>query len=162
MTNREMEHIYVLPEDDANRQIVNGFYTHPRVNRSRMKVSPPSGGWLKVLQSFEDTQVANLRTYPQRFLVLIIDFDGDATRLAKAQSFIPEDLRNRVFVLGTRTNPENLRRSIRPRHSFERLGRALADDCVTDTAETWGQQELICNLVEVQRMRATVHQWLFS
>ena len=29
MTNKYLPHVYVLPEDDANRQIVNGFFLNP-------------------------------------------------------------------------------------------------------------------------------------
>ena len=35
--NKEQPHLLVLPEDDANRQIVNGFINHLNVNKSAIQ-----------------------------------------------------------------------------------------------------------------------------
>lgn len=161
MINRWGPHVFVLPEDDANRQIANGFINHSAVNRARIRILQPPGGWPKVLQSLTDTQVSGLRTYTDRLLILIVDFDGVETRFSHVQSAVPEEFRHRVFILGSRTNPENAKRSMPGHHSFERIGRALAEDCAADTLSTWSQQELDCNLGELQRMRATVRPCLF-
>ena len=160
--NRERPHLYVLPEDDANRQIANGFQNHPAVNRHQMQILQPSGGWKKVISSFEDTHIRALRKFPDRSLVLIIDFDGIGSRLADAQTVIPEDLKNRVFILGARTTPEKVKRSIPQLHSFEQIGRALAEDCESRTQTTWSEQELDCNLEELERMQSMVRPFLFS
>ena len=132
------------------------------VNRHQMQLLEPSGGWTKVIQSFEDTHVRALRKFPERFLVLIIDFDGIDSRLADAQAAIPNDLKSRVFILGARTTPENVKRSIPRLHSFEKIGRALAEDCEARTLTTWSEQELSCNLDEAERMQTTLHPCLFS
>lgn len=52
--NKYRPHLLVLPEDDANRQIANGFILHPNVNSRAIQVLPPSGGWRKVLEDFRN------------------------------------------------------------------------------------------------------------
>ncbi len=37
MINRALPHVWVLPEDDANRQIANGFVDHPNVNLGELE-----------------------------------------------------------------------------------------------------------------------------
>ena len=41
-------HLMVLPEDDANRQIVNGFLLDPSLNQRAIQPLPIDGGWSKV------------------------------------------------------------------------------------------------------------------
>jgi len=45
--NKFVEHILVLPEDDANRQIVNGFILNLSVNATAIQVLPIANGWKK-------------------------------------------------------------------------------------------------------------------
>lgn len=47
-TNRYKEHVLVLPEDDANRQLAVGFLNHPSLDARRIKMLPPLGGWAAV------------------------------------------------------------------------------------------------------------------
>ena len=48
MSNKYLPHIHVLAEDDANRQIVNGFLLELNDNRA-VKVLPLAGGWTKAV-----------------------------------------------------------------------------------------------------------------
>lgn len=43
----------MLPEDDANRQIANGFLLNPNLNIRAIRILTPSGGWLKAIDSFK-------------------------------------------------------------------------------------------------------------
>jgi hypothetical protein len=45
--NKYKPHIYVLPEDDANRQIANGFLLHESVDSRSIQVMPTTGGWTR-------------------------------------------------------------------------------------------------------------------
>jgi len=63
----------------------------------------------------------------QRFMVLLIDFDGDTARLTDAQACIPPSLKNRVFIIGALTQPEELRTQL---GSYETIGLALVKDLV--------------------------------
>lgn len=95
MINRYQPHIHVLPEDDANRQIANGFLLDPGVSTRRIQVLPVAGGWTEVLSRVESTE---MERYPKRVLVLLIDFDGQEDRLTQARSALPSDLVKRVLI----------------------------------------------------------------
>lgn len=45
--NRYRRHLLVIPEDDANRQIMIGFVLGLSVNSRLVQVEPPAGGWLR-------------------------------------------------------------------------------------------------------------------
>jgi hypothetical protein len=132
--SRRLPHVWVLPIDDANRQLANGFLLdlEPTAG-SRIKVLNPAGGWLKVLSRFESDHIADMDRYARWFMVLLVDFDEEEDRLDDARERIPERLRDRVFILGVWSEPEALKRKLGP---YETIGRSLAKDCreATDTA----------------------------
>jgi hypothetical protein len=98
--------------------------------------------------------------YPNRFMVLLIDFDGHEDRLAYAMKAIPERLTERVFILGVLTEPEDLKRA--GLGSYEEIGQDLAKDCREDTDTTWGHDLLRHNSGEVDRLRDCVRPFLFQ
>ncbi len=54
-------HVYVLPEDDANRQLANGFLLRVDPTRQRqMQVLPVAGGWQNVLNLFISDHVVKM------------------------------------------------------------------------------------------------------
>jgi len=159
--NQYRPHLLVLPEDDANRQLANGFLLHPGVDPGRIQVLTPAGGWVKVLEAFDRDQLANLRWLPDRYLLLVIDFDGDVDRMGDVKARIPEDVRGRVFILGARHEPENVRRALSRIGSLEKIGTALAGNCQGDEPAVWTHPELACNTAELERMKPIVEPWLF-
>lgn len=160
--NKYEQHILVLPEDDANRQIANGFLLDQNLNRRAIQILPPSGGWKKVLDSFRDNHVSAMRKYSERKMLLLIDFDQDESRLAHMKENIPHDLVNRVFVIGAHSNPENLKRDIANLNTFEDIGKALARDCVNETDNIWGHALLKHNVNELDLMVQFVRPFLFN
>ena len=88
-----------------------------------------------------------MRQYPQSMMVLLLDFDECEERLIYVESHIPEDIKNRVFVLGVQSNPESLKRDIQK--SFEAIGESLATDCAENKNELWGHPLLIHNKTEL-------------
>ena len=158
MINRYKPHVLVLPEDDANSQLANGFLLHPNLS-AQVQVLPVAGGWLKVLDCFESDHVDAMAKFPNRTMVLLIDFDGQRGRLDRAKAVIPGNLKDRVFVLGVWTEPEALRASL---GSYEKIGRAIAEDCREETAATWNHELLRHNASEIERMRQKVRPILFQ
>ncbi len=156
--NKYQPHVLVLPEDDANRQIANGFQLKTSKVR-QMQVLEVAGGWKQVLASFASNHVPEMRRSPHRLLVLLIDFDGNLGRLETAKANIPGDLTDRVFLLGVLSEPEALRGSLAL--SYEDIGSALARDCRDNTDETWGHHLLRHNEGELQRLRDRVLPILF-
>jgi hypothetical protein len=64
--NKYQPHIFVLPEDDANRQMAVGFILYPGVNSSAIQVLPPAKGWAKVVDQFKTDHISELHKYSQR------------------------------------------------------------------------------------------------
>lgn len=157
--NSYRPHIFVLPEDLANREMANGF--HLEVGEIRqMQVLRPACGWEKVLEQFNSDHVTGMDRYPDRFMILLIDFDGKQDRLEKAKAAIPEHLAERVFVLGAWNNPEALKAALgRP---YEEIGSKMADDCREETDTTWGHDLLRHNAGELERLCEQVRSIFFS
>jgi hypothetical protein len=152
--------VIVLPEDDANRQIANGFLLDPSIKLRNIQVLQPAGGWGKVLDSFLNDHIAELRKWPQRHLVLLIDFDDHVEE--RTQQFVhqfPEDVRDRVFLLGAKGEPEPLRKQCRD--SLENIGKELAGECYRDETNLWNHQLLSHNAAERVRLNVKVKTILF-
>jgi len=50
--NKYLPHVLVLPEDDANRQLANGFQLDVFLATRRMQILEEAGGWQEVLNRF--------------------------------------------------------------------------------------------------------------
>jgi hypothetical protein len=159
MSGKYQPTLLVLPEDDANRQLANGFLRDPYLLTHGIRVLAPARGWIKVLERFKSEHVKEMDRYPKRFMVLLIDFDGHEERLTYAKNFIPERLIDRVFVLGVLSEPEKLRAEL---GSYETIGMALAKDCREETDTTWGRDPFEHNSGEIVRLRERVRPFLFQ
>jgi hypothetical protein len=83
---------------------------------------------IKVVDNFKNNHVCEMRRFPKRMIVLLIDFDENYEyRFSYAKERIPKDLEKRVFVLGVLSEPEKLRTDIKK--NFENIGESLAQDC---------------------------------
>lgn len=166
--NKFIEHILVLPEDDANRQIINGFILNLNVKKTAIDVLPNAKGWKKVVDEFKSNHVPEMEKLSKRMMVLVIDFDdykkpdelSYENRLSYVKSQIPDHLHERVFILGSRTAPEKLKREMKL--SFELIGESLAKDCSENTDKAWGHHLLQHNQTELARMVFSVKPFLFG
>ncbi|MGK7928866.1 MAG: hypothetical protein AB4290_27125 [Spirulina sp.] len=157
--NRYKPHIIVLPEDRADEEIANGFIEAQNVNYDLVKIERPVGGWQKVLDKFTEIHVSDMRKFPEAIIVLLIDFDGRDDRLSDVEKEIPEDIKDRVFVLGVKYNPEILKKDMNKKN-YE-IGEALARDCSNNTNEIWGHDHLKHNQPELDRIISSVKPFLF-
>jgi hypothetical protein len=123
-----------------------------------MQILKVAGGWNEVLSLFEAVHVVEMDRCPQRFMVLLIDFDGHADRLQRAQNSIPQHLTERVFIVGALVKPETLRAHL---GSYKKIGEDLASDCRKNTSVTWGHPHLQHNAGELDRLREHVRPILF-
>jgi len=103
--NRYVPHLLVLPEDDPNRQMANGFSLNPNLDPRRIQVLSPPGGWRKVIAEFENNHVSAMQQYTETRLILLIDFDDRENRLSYVKSKILDNLKPRVFILGVQSEP---------------------------------------------------------
>jgi len=164
-TNKYQKHILVLPEDDANRQIAHGFAKEPKLNDRVIEVARSAKGWRNVLNAFQNTYVHKMDKGKGKmmFLLMLIDFDGQyEKRLGYIKNEIPDELKERVFVLGAQSEPENLKNKIANLKTFENIGKALAQDCVNETDNIWGHDLLKHNRNELERMISSVKPFLFK
>jgi hypothetical protein len=158
MANKYLPHIQIFPEDDANRDIVQALLLEIGAKTSRYKVFPTQKGWIHVLDNFAAYAVTGMRTFPQRYVVLIIDLDDKAARLAEAQKKIPLDLADRVFIFGCLSEPERLKVDF---GNFDAVGEALGKSCLDQGKPSWGHPLLKVNLPELTRFREVLCPHIF-
>lgn len=165
MINKYADHLLVLPEDDANRRLVNGFLKKVNVKYRCVQVLPEAGGWRHVLAALQDPAVVNgLMTYPKRRLLLMIDFDAQAA--ARLQDYanllaaLPVAAQSRVYLLGSLETPERLRAACGLQ--LESIGNQLASDCPPPPAGgLWSHPHMQHNAPELTRLVAQVQPLLF-
>lgn len=152
--NKHQPHLLVLPEDDANRQLANGFHLGCGQTR-QMQILPVAGGWRKVLEEFHSAHVAQMARFTQRLLVLLLDFDRHHTeRMAEVRQELnqaPPTVTERVFVLGVLSEPDDLKPTLGP--SLETIGAILANECRIGSSSTWQHPLLHHNQPEAERLR---------
>lgn len=148
--NRERPHLLILPEDDANRQIANGLYLYFGIRQ--IQILNEAGGWSAVCNRFAEEYVGYMRRYAKALMILAVDFDGRDDRLTAVQKFVPDDLKDRVFVFGASQQPEDLRRA--GLGSFEEIGDRIARDCPPADGGVWSHPLLAHNKDEIARLRS--------
>ncbi len=158
--NRYQPHVLVLPEDDANRQLANGFLLDLSLSTKKIQVLPEVGDWAQVLERFQSDHIPGMDRYPERYMVLLIDFDNRPDRLDHARAAIPGHLTERVFILGVLSEPEALKEDTL--ESYETIGLAMAEDCRAETEVIWGHDLLRHNAGELDRLRQYVRPLLFT
>jgi hypothetical protein len=157
--NKYKPHVWVVPEDDADEALVNGFLLAPAVNVRVIDVERPAGGWKHVLKVFADEYIPHLRRHKDGHVVLLLDFDEADDRRAVCEAAIPDDLKPRVFLIGAWTNPETLRNELG--QTLEAIGARAAANCVRDEG-FWNHPQLAHNVPEVARIAATLKPILFG
>ncbi len=157
--NKYIPHVLVLPEDDANNEIANGFLLHAAIKPRAIHVLPCVGGWAKVRQAFVSDHVVEMRRFPKRHMVLLVDFDEKADRFSEMTKDIPKDLAGRVFVIGVWSEPEGLSRA--NLGSKEAVGTKLASECYDETRDIWNHELLRHNASELERMTTRLRPILF-
>ena len=155
--NKFLPHVLIFPEDDANRQLANGFVLD--VQTRQIQPLNEGAGWASVRDRFRSDHVSDMRKFAKRFMVLLVDFDNDTNRLLDMKADIPPEIADRVFVLGALTEPEQLRRA--GLGTYEEIGQALATDCRNGTDTIWKHDLLRHNLDELARLRVAVCKFLF-
>jgi hypothetical protein len=158
--NKFKPHVWIIPEDRADEELANGFLLHYAVAERAAQVARPAGGWSKVLDVFE-TEYLKLLQNPNAHVIMLIDFDEKIEdRKTHFERRIPEGVRSRVFVIGSKGTPESLKRELGM--TLERIGTALAEDCLEKDFEVWHHAHLMHNSDELQRLVDIVKPILFQ
>ncbi|MCC7493641.1 MAG: hypothetical protein IT204_14900 [Fimbriimonadaceae bacterium] len=158
--NKYEAHLVVIPEDGKDADLVRGFLMAPGVHAERVDLRAPAGGWLKAVSLAHQAWLQSMRRHPERRLLLVIDCDGNPGRLAEVTEGIPDELRDRVFVMGPLDSPEILCRETSQR--TEGIGGSLAEACVANQPGLWQHPQLQHNAAELQRLADSVRAWLLG
>jgi len=159
-TNKYKPHVLVIPEDDANRQLVNGFLLHYAVNDRYIQIMTPAGGWRSVLDVFKKEYIQYLNSYNMAHVIMIIDFDGDTNRREECEQQIPDNIRDRVFIIGSIDEPETIKQDLH--ESLEQIGWLLATGCSNETYSLWHTPHFEHNASELAKLIVTVRPIVFQ
>lgn len=150
-------HLLVLPEDDKNASAVVAFRTRLKDPRL-LQVEPVCGGWKKVLECFKSEHEALMRRYPQRHVLLVMDFDDQVVRrLEHVRDQISMDVSARVYVMGSLGEPEDFKTG-----EWAKIGERLAQDCERETNDYWNSPHLVHNEPELARLTRNLRPLLFA
>jgi len=162
--NRHKTHLVVFVEDKPYRNIING------IKNLLFDVKDPCGGWVKVFETFEKN-VFLLDKYKQCNMLLLIDFDDKNEpietnfnkRIDKFNKAVPQEYKNRVFILGTNHKESEALKKVFNLSNFEDIGKLLVEDCPNSDLKHWQNIHLKCNLPEIERMKENgIFDWLFT
>jgi hypothetical protein len=126
------------------RECQQASATRPGSSRRRcqssvgQRLSP--GGWREVLNQFKSDHVSQMEKWVNRYMVLLLDFDEESGRLEEAKSFIPENLHERVLILGVWSEPKRIKVDLG--RSYEEIGRDLAKECRQGRDAIWAHRLL--------------------
>ena len=90
----------------------------------------------------------------------MVDFDGKLERKDEILQAVDPLLVDRVYVLGTLSEPEQLRKDL---GDYETIGKRLAEACVSNRldSEPWTHMLLKHNIEDAGRLRETLDAVLF-
>jgi hypothetical protein len=144
-------HLVIVPEDDANKALAIEFFLKlPDMPVRAYQVEPVAGGWLSARERL--LQLCRTMTrFPERHVLVLVDFDESADRRDHVVEVVPEALRDRVFVLGVWSEPEALQ-SAHGHAKLAAIGHALAREC-DEGGALWQHALLAHNAPEVARLR---------
>jgi hypothetical protein len=131
-SNKFQWHLRIFVEDDANRQIVNGFlesFFQRNIPRY-IRVLPPSGGWGITLKRAQQDCAEGGSC---RRVLAVIDFDGDADRIRAVSTKGQANF----YVMGCREEPEKLRQLLQHPGHFSTLGDSLAREYCDNNTSLW-------------------------
>lgn len=163
--NREKPHLFIVPEDKANSDVVNAFFRELEcrgANPRQYQIVPPSGGWGEARRLLREEYLNSLMASALVHVLLIVDFDNDdpVQRRRYILDGIDESASGRVFVVGAADNPEALRADVKMK--FQLIGETLANECFDDEIELWNHCQLSHNVSENQRLKTKLYEILFQ
>jgi hypothetical protein len=152
----------VISEDNANREIANGFRLVVEKNARQFWINKSARGWLNGRQELVamSESTGHLQKYKSSNAALIVDFDGKRERGSEIKQMVAEGVRDRVFVIGVLTEPEKLRNVTGMK--FEQLGSQIGEGCKGSSIGFWQHDLLVHNIEEIRRLSGAVRDIFFN
>lgn len=159
--NRYEPYLIVLCEDNAYKDIFLGFEIseHPQIS-----LKP-------VYQGFDDIlfQLTNpnsmtskeLKRYNKSYVLALTDADLDSqseSNIKKLKDSIPNEYKDRVFVMGSKYEAENIKRAIIGKGKWKGVSQELEKSCRDENCELWRDEMLNHNMEEIISLRK-VFDW---
>ena len=155
--NRYKPHLLIVPEDDANKDLALGFFRGAWDIKARsFYVEDVAGGWGSARDRL-GSLCEKMKQDRFRHVLVLVDFDQSATRREEVLRDVPEECRDRVYVLGVWSEPEALQAAL-GHASREKIGEALARECEDGTDAHWSHELLSHNAAEVARLRPLIDE----
>lgn len=159
-TNVYKPHLLVIPEDKANQDIVNGFLLRLEVNERQLQVLDLANGWSRGKEKLLELSNGHLVRYNNAHALLVVDHDGNRNRGCEIKALISDEVKDRVFVIGVLSEPEELKSASQ---KYEQIGGLIAEGCKADNTDFWQQESLLVhNLDEVRRLSKVVRDLFFK
>lgn len=107
-----------------------------------------------------------IRKYPGRHVLLLLDLDGNPDRISQIGETIPIGISDRVFSLCCLNEAESIKNDL-GHGKFEDIGKKLAESCYNSTYDDqsgspWACSQLSHNRNELNRLATAVRPLLFS
>lgn len=172
--NEYRPHLKILCEDEINQNFAKGFilglnsyqFLHPQIET----IKDVAGGWNKAVNGLNEVWLNQLKQNKYLFLLILIDSDGNSNRLNAVLSTIPNDLKERVFVMGCLDEPETLKQQShaaikqmdkKEKVSDEAVGKVLFQHCKDNPENNlWHSDELKHNLAEIERLKENTKHFI--
>jgi len=154
--NRGKPYLLIIPEDDDDRAFAEGARgALPAMN---VKIVANSNGWPKIEKLLAGVYNKRLRANANEHLLILIDFDTKGQkRYDKVFGWVPEDVKDRVFIIGPEKEPKDLKKSLKLKMSFWQMGDQLVSDCDEQQINPlWDHDMLSHNKPEFRRLLDTI------
>lgn len=158
MINKYRDHLLILPEDDANKDLALGFVQRVPKGAECVFIESVAGGWASARERLVGL-AATMQKFSKRRVLVLVDFDRSETRREDVLRDVPDAVRDRVFLVGVRPEPEALQNALGHR-SREAIGAQLAEECLTDSGALWQHELLAHNAAELDRLQREVLPFL--
>lgn len=149
--NRQQKHVIFFGEDEATRDLAQGFIESAKIDELRCDVWHEFGtGWQSTAEAIERVKMAH---YPLTHLILVIDLDRKGQQHIDylKNEIANSPFRDRVYVIGGSNDVQALQRDFTKGNSIGKMscqdtGRAIADDALrmNRVLKASGQPPLSC------------------
>lgn len=174
--NKYQPHLKILCEDEINQNFAKGFILGLNLNNDQLPlprietIKYVTGGWTKAVNNLNEVWLDQLRQNEHLFLLILIDSDGCSNRLNEILSAIPEEFKERVFIMGCLHEPEILKQQShsaikqmnkKEKVSDEAVGKVLFQHCKDNPENNlWYSDELKHNANEIERLKENTKHFI--
>ena len=136
--------VVVYPEDGATRDLAIAL-TAAKCGSvfkqdKTITVRRPCGGKEYAVEAAIEN--CNLKNFPNRRIIILIDFDKCNTSLSRVKQKIPPEHAGKFYILGWSGKIEDLKSEVRCAGAgFNKLAAKLVDDCLPHCHGVWERDE---------------------